>query len=275
MLSVAWRANKTSVNIIFRERSHRFFTRQPLVSVRGGEGEGHGGDSAHAFCVKSTLVGVRIKALIFSKGTANQVQAGTTQTNQGRLRNSLKNGVNQGHFVDSAVLLTTFCQCQIWIFWWIQSHMRKRFRECNSSPRIVFDEKSWECPFRTFLATWHRNIINFAKMFWRQQMYSPCPIGGHKFFTFVLDSEEMWPVDTICFSKAFCESPRNVSINRKQRIKIQKRIVQTLAVFKSFWFSSQNVNCSICPYIHQSRLLPYFTYVYMFARGSSSWFLSS
>jgi hypothetical protein len=37
---------------------------------------------------------------------------------------------------------------------------------------------------------------------------------------------------TCCFSKELCENPGNVLTNRKERIKIQKRIVSALPVFK-------------------------------------------
>jgi hypothetical protein len=37
---------------------------------------------------------------------------------------------------------------------------------------------------------------------------------------------------TCCYSKEFCENPGNVLTNRKEGIKIQKRIVNSLPVFK-------------------------------------------
>jgi hypothetical protein len=37
---------------------------------------------------------------------------------------------------------------------------------------------------------------------------------------------------TCRFSKEFCQNPGNISINRKTGIKIQKRIVHALSVFK-------------------------------------------
>jgi hypothetical protein len=43
---------------------------------------------------------------------------------------------------------------------------------------------------------------------------------------------EMQHTATCRFSKEFCENPGNVLTNRKEGIKIQKRIVNALPVFK-------------------------------------------
>jgi hypothetical protein len=46
------------------------------------------------------------------------------------------------------------------------------------------------------------------------------------------NSFEMQHAATCHFSKEFCENPGNVFTNRKEGIKIQKRIVNALTVFK-------------------------------------------
>jgi hypothetical protein len=46
------------------------------------------------------------------------------------------------------------------------------------------------------------------------------------------NSFEKQYVATCRFSKEFCENPGNVLTNRKEGIKIQKRIVNALQVFK-------------------------------------------
>jgi hypothetical protein len=46
------------------------------------------------------------------------------------------------------------------------------------------------------------------------------------------NSFEKGKAATCRFSKEFCENPRNVLTNRKEGIKIQNRIVNTLPVFK-------------------------------------------
>jgi hypothetical protein len=38
-----------------------------------------------------------------------------------------------------------------------------------------------------------------------------------------------------CFAKEFRANPGNMSTNRQEEIKIQKRIVPPLKIFKSFW----------------------------------------
>jgi hypothetical protein len=45
-------------------------------------------------------------------------------------------------------------------------------------------------------------------------------------------SFEAWQAATCRFSKEFCESAGNVPTNGKKEIKIQKRIVHALPVFK-------------------------------------------
>jgi hypothetical protein len=52
------------------------------------------------------------------------------------------------------------------------------------------------------------------------------------FLGFAQNSFEMQHVATCRFSKEFCENPGNVRTNRKEGVKIQKRIVNTLPVFK-------------------------------------------
>jgi hypothetical protein len=52
------------------------------------------------------------------------------------------------------------------------------------------------------------------------------------FLGFAQNSFEKQQAATCCFSKEFCENPGNVLTNRKERIKIQKRIVNSLTVFK-------------------------------------------
>jgi hypothetical protein len=46
------------------------------------------------------------------------------------------------------------------------------------------------------------------------------------------NSFEKQQAATYRFSKEFCENPQNVLTNRKEGIKIQKRIVNALPVFK-------------------------------------------
>jgi hypothetical protein len=52
------------------------------------------------------------------------------------------------------------------------------------------------------------------------------------FLRFAHNSFEEWQADTCRFSNEFCEDPGNVSTNRKKELKIQKRIVHALSVFK-------------------------------------------
>jgi hypothetical protein len=52
------------------------------------------------------------------------------------------------------------------------------------------------------------------------------------FLGFAQNSFGMQHAATFCFSKEFCENPGNVSTNRKEGIKIQKRIENALPVFK-------------------------------------------
>jgi hypothetical protein len=52
------------------------------------------------------------------------------------------------------------------------------------------------------------------------------------FLGFAQNSFEKQQAANCCFSKEFCENPGNVFTNRKERIKIQKRIVNSLTVFK-------------------------------------------
>jgi hypothetical protein len=49
---------------------------------------------------------------------------------------------------------------------------------------------------------------------------------------FAHNSFEMQHAATCHFSKEFCENPGNVLTNRKEGIKIQKKIVNALQVFK-------------------------------------------
>jgi hypothetical protein len=51
------------------------------------------------------------------------------------------------------------------------------------------------------------------------------------FLGFAHNSFEKGKAATCCFSKEFCENPGNVLTNRKEKIKIQKRIVNALPVF--------------------------------------------
>jgi hypothetical protein len=51
------------------------------------------------------------------------------------------------------------------------------------------------------------------------------------FLGFAHNSFEMQHGATCRFSKEFCENPGNVLTNRKEGIKIQKRIVNALLVF--------------------------------------------
>jgi hypothetical protein len=52
------------------------------------------------------------------------------------------------------------------------------------------------------------------------------------FLGFAQNSFEMQHAATCRFSKEFCENPGNVLTNRKEGIKIQKRIMNALPVFK-------------------------------------------
>jgi hypothetical protein len=52
------------------------------------------------------------------------------------------------------------------------------------------------------------------------------------FFGFAHNSFEKGKAATCRFSKEFCENPGNVITNRKEGIKLQKRIVNALPVFK-------------------------------------------
>jgi hypothetical protein len=52
------------------------------------------------------------------------------------------------------------------------------------------------------------------------------------FFGFAQNSFEKQQAATCRFSKEFCENPGNVLTNRKEGIKIEKRIVNSLPVFK-------------------------------------------
>jgi hypothetical protein len=52
------------------------------------------------------------------------------------------------------------------------------------------------------------------------------------FLGFAQNSFEMQHAVTCRFSKEFCDNPGNVLTNRKEGIKIQKRIVNALPVFK-------------------------------------------
>jgi hypothetical protein len=52
------------------------------------------------------------------------------------------------------------------------------------------------------------------------------------FLGFALNSSEEQQADICRFSKEFGENPGNVSTNRKKGIKIHKRIVHALPVFK-------------------------------------------
>jgi hypothetical protein len=52
------------------------------------------------------------------------------------------------------------------------------------------------------------------------------------FLGFAHNSFEKGKAATCRFSKQFCENPGNVITNRKERIKIQNRIVNALPVFK-------------------------------------------
>jgi hypothetical protein len=52
------------------------------------------------------------------------------------------------------------------------------------------------------------------------------------FLRFAHNSIEKRQAATCHFSKEFCENPENVLINRKEGIKIQKRIVNANQVFK-------------------------------------------
>jgi hypothetical protein len=52
------------------------------------------------------------------------------------------------------------------------------------------------------------------------------------FLGFAQNSFEKRQAATCRFSKEFCENPGNVLTNRKEGIKIQKRIVNSLTVFK-------------------------------------------
>jgi hypothetical protein len=49
---------------------------------------------------------------------------------------------------------------------------------------------------------------------------------------FAQNSFEKWQAAVCRFSKEFCENPGNVLTNRKKVIKLQKRIVHSLSVFK-------------------------------------------
>jgi hypothetical protein len=53
-----------------------------------------------------------------------------------------------------------------------------------------------------------------------------------EFLGFAQNSFEKRQAATCRFSKEFCENPGNVLTNRKEGIKIQKRIVNALPVFK-------------------------------------------
>jgi hypothetical protein len=52
------------------------------------------------------------------------------------------------------------------------------------------------------------------------------------FLEFAHNSFETGQAATCHFSKEFCENPGNILTNRKERIKIQKRTVNALSVFK-------------------------------------------
>jgi hypothetical protein len=54
----------------------------------------------------------------------------------------------------------------------------------------------------------------------------------HTFLIFAYNSFEEQQAATCRFSKEFCENPGYVSTNGKKGIKIQKRIVHALPVFK-------------------------------------------
>jgi hypothetical protein len=59
----------------------------------------------------------------------------------------------------------------------------------------------------------------------------PHPISD-VFLGFAQNSFEQRQAATCRFSKEFCENPGNVLTDRKEGIKIQKRIVNSLTVFK-------------------------------------------
>jgi hypothetical protein len=64
----------------------------------------------------------------------------------------------------------------------------------------------------------------------------PLILFVYVFLGFAQNSFEKGKAATFHFSKEFCGNPGNVITNRKERIKIQKRIVYAeFCKFKSFW----------------------------------------
>jgi hypothetical protein len=53
-----------------------------------------------------------------------------------------------------------------------------------------------------------------------------------KLLEFAQNSFEKRQAATCCFSKEFCKNPGNVAVNRKEGIKIQKKIVHPFTIFR-------------------------------------------